>query len=90
MRCLRGKNERRRLRKLCIEGNIGLVLGRNIFIEKDRLYRTCRNTGPAVNALLWIYNEQVSGLVEAVYRAYLYTVGVLTAHARVGDNMWHA
>src|SRR5215472_15065054 len=64
---------------------VRVVLG----VGLDRVDRALRLANPAVDALVWVDNQEVLALVKAVDRAYLDAIHVLTFDAGIGDDVGH-
>jgi len=56
---------------------------------ENSFHRTLRNAGFAVDAFVRMNIEHLFPLVEALDRAYDYTVGVLASETGFGNDMCH-
>ena len=66
-----------------------LLIGWYIFLGINGIDRAFRYADCAVNALIRVDCEEVRAFAEAVYRAYIYAVGVTAADAGFGHNVGH-
>ena len=58
-------------------------------VRQDRFGGAFRFTHTAIYALIRVYDEHILALVEAIYGAYLDTIGVFTRDAIVCDDVSH-
>ena len=65
------------------------LLGFRLGIRTDRISWTFRLTYTAIDALVWMDNQHVFALIETVYRADLYAVGVFAINAGVVNDIGH-
>jgi hypothetical protein len=62
---------------------------RQVFFGIDGIDGAFRNTHSAVDALVWVYGEEVGAFAEAVYGADVHTVGVFTTDTGFRNNVGH-
>ncbi|KFC50082.1 hypothetical protein DK37_21610 [Halomonas sp. SUBG004] len=60
-----------------------------LILREYRLSRTLWLTQRAVNALVWVNDQEVGAFVEAVDRANFHTVGVFALDAVLGNDKRH-
>ena len=76
-------------RKLGVELDVVFLACRHIIFREDRLGGAFRLTEGAVDALVWVDDEEVRAFVEAIHRADFHAVGVLAFDAIVGHYEGH-
>jgi hypothetical protein len=76
-------------RQLSVEFCHVFLAFRHIFFGVDGVHGALRNADRAVDALVWIDGEKVGAFAEAVDRANVHTVGVLTLDTGFGDYVRH-
>ena len=74
---------------LRIQCDVSLVPRRNIAQREDRLLRTFRNTGAAVNAFVRVNPQAAVSFVKTINRAYRYAVGMFAIKTKLGYYVSH-
>lgn len=65
-------------------------MGRHPLPRVDCPCRTLAYAHPTVDALVWVYDKEAWGLMEADHRAHCDTVGVLAQNASFRDYVRHS
>ncbi|SPJ16717.1 hypothetical protein SBBP2_200002 [Burkholderiales bacterium] len=77
------------LGKLCIQGDKFLLICRNILLGVDRVDGAFGYANRAIDALIWVDNEEIRPLAKAIDGADIDAIGVLAANARFRNDVGH-
>src|ERR1700687_2472998 len=86
-RVLRGADDRPRFRIFGIDREELRLVGSQLVGIDDRFHRAFRTADTAVDAHIWIDDEEPLSFVEAVHRANIDAIGVLAADAVFGNDV---
>ena len=72
-----------------IQGNVFLVLGRNLGQRENRIFRAFWDACPTVDAFVWVDPETAISFVETIHRAHGNTVRMFTIEAEFCNDVSH-
>ena len=65
------------------------LIVRQVVLGKNRLSGALWFTKTAIDAFFGVYDQKIRALMEAVYGAYLYAIGILAADAIISHDVSH-
>jgi|TARA_R100001143_G_scaffold21327_1_gene22558 hypothetical protein len=76
--------------KICIDLDKANLVGRNIFFRENGVGRALRHANRAVDAFVGVDNEKIGPFPEAIDRADVDTISVLTFNTVFGNHVGHS